>query len=82
MLARLFKLKDVKPSPDIKMINFFLLISCFRQYDILAKTRSGMTKAIIFFRLNDAGSRASNTYYWENLVLVVVPVLDSKGFCL
>ena len=47
-----------------------------------AKTRSGMTKAIIFFRQNDAGSRASNTYYWENLVLVVVPVLDSKGFYL
>ena len=28
---------------------------------------------------NDAGSRARTTLYWENLVLVVVPVLKSQG---
>ena len=47
-----------------------------------AKTRSGMTKAVIFSRQNEAGSRASNTYYWENLVLVVDPVLGSKDLYL
>ena len=29
---------------------------------------------------NDAGSRVSNTQYWENLVLVVVLVLEPKAF--
>ena len=37
-----------------------------------------MTTAITFSRQNDAGSRVSNTQYWENLVLVVVLVLESK----
>ena len=32
-----------------------------------------------FFSRIDAGSLASNTYYGENLVLVVVLVLESKG---
>ena len=43
-----------------------------RHYDIFAKTRSGITPATTFSRQNDAASRASTTYYWENLVLVVV----------
>ena len=64
------------PSPYRKMIN--LLITCFRQYDILAKTHSRMTTAITFSREN-AGSCASNTQYWRNLVLVVVLVLESKA---
>ena len=38
-----------------------------------------MTTATTFSRQNDAASRASTTYYWENLVLVVVLVLESKG---
>ena len=38
-----------------------------------------MTTATTFSRQNDAGSRASTTYYWENLVLVVVLVLESKA---
>ena len=38
-----------------------------------------MTTAITFSRQNDAGSRVSNTQYWENLVLLVVLVLESKG---
>ena len=38
----------------------------------LAKTRRKMTTANSFSRQNDAGSRASTTQYWGNLVLVVV----------
>ena len=38
-----------------------------------------MTTAITFSRQNDTCSRPSNTQYWENLVLVVVLVLESKG---
>ena len=53
-------------------------MTCFRPYDILAKTGSRMTTAITFSRQNDAGSRKSNTQYWKNLVLVVVLVLESK----
>ena len=32
-----------------------------------------------FFRQYDAGSRASSTYYLENLVLGAILVLESKG---
>ena len=38
-----------------------------------------MTTAITFYRQNDAGSRVSNTQDWENLVLVVVLVSESKA---
>ena len=38
-----------------------------------------MTTAIRFSRQNDAGLRASNTQYWENLALVVVLVSESKA---
>ena len=54
-------------------------MTCFRQFDILAKTRSRVTTATIFSLQNDAGLRVSNTVYWENLVLVVVLVLESKA---
>ena len=55
-------------------------MTCSRHFDILAKTRSRMTTATTFSRQNDAaGSRASTTLYWENFVLVVVLVLESKG---
>ena len=37
-----------------------------------------MTTAIRFSGQNDAGLRASNTQYWENLALVVVLVSESK----
>ena len=33
----------------------------------------------MFSRENDAGKRASNTQYWESLVLVVVLVWESKA---
>ena len=47
---------------------------------ILAKTRSSrVTTATTFSRQNDTGSRATTTYYGENLVLVVVLVLESKA---
>ena len=36
-------------------------MTCFRQHDILAKTRGGMTMAITFSRPNDVGSRACTT---------------------
>ena len=54
-------------------------MTCFRHLDILAKTRGRVTTATTFSRQNDAGSRAYTTYYRENLVLVVVLVLESKG---
>ena len=38
-----------------------------------------MTTVTTFSLQNDAASRASTTYYSENLVLVVVLVLESKG---
>ena len=65
-----------------KWQNFLHLITCSRQYYILAKTRGRMTTAITFSRRNDAGSRVSNTQYWENLnkisYFVVVLVSESK----
>ena len=41
--------------------------------------RSRMTTAITFSRQNDVGSRACTTQYWENIVLVVVLVSESKA---
>ena len=75
-LARLFILKEVKLSPNDKMIKLHTFDNLFPPptNDIRAKTRSRMTTAIMFSRQNDAGSRASNTQYWENFLLVVVLV--------
>ena len=36
-------------------------MSCLRQHDILAKTRSRVKTATTFSRQNDAGSRARTT---------------------
>ena len=47
--------------------------------NFFSATCSTITKAITFSRQNDAGSRARTTQYWENLALVVVLVLESKG---
>ena len=38
-----------------------------------------MTTAITFSRQNDAGSRVSKTQDWENLLLVIVLVSESKA---
>ena len=70
-------LKEVKASPDSKMIKH--LITYSRYYDILAKNYRRLTTGTPFSRQNDAGSRVSNTQYWENLVLVVVLVSESKA---
>ena len=56
----------------IYSLNFKNLITSSRHYDILVKTRSRMTT-------DDVGSRARTTKYWENLVLVVVLVSESKA---
>ena len=45
---------------------------------MLAKILSTMAAAITFSRQNDAGSRASTTQNWENLVLVVGLVIIEK----
>ena len=37
------------------------MITCFRHYDILAKTRTRMTTAIAFSRQNNTGSRGRIT---------------------
>ena len=53
---------EVHPSPDRnKMIKLPTLITCFRHYDTLAKTRGRMATAITFSRQNDAGSRVCTT---------------------
>lgn len=38
--------------------------------------------AIMFSLQNDAGLCMSDTQYWENLVLIVILVLESKGLYL
>ena len=42
-------------------------------------TTTKMTTVLRFFRQNDVGLRALNVALWENLVLVVVLVLESKA---
>ena len=66
--------------PIAKWWNFLDLITCSRHFNILAKTRSRITTVITFSRQKDAGSRVSNTQYWENLVPVVVLASESKAF--
>ena len=56
----------LSPSQNDKTFNISV-ITCFRHQDIRAKTRSRMTTATTFSRQN------------ENLELVVVLVLESKG---
>ena len=35
--------------------------------------------ATMFSHQNDPAPRMSTTYYWENLVLVIILALESKG---
>ena len=51
----------------------------FRHDNIFAKPHTKMTTLSRFSRQNDAGLGALNVVLWENLVLVVVLVLESKG---
>ena len=43
-------------------------MTCFRHFDILAKTRRTMTTATTFSRQNDAGSRATATFGTEKIL--------------
>ena len=60
-------------------------MTCYRHFDILAKTLRRMTTAITSppapppQKKNDASARVSNTQYWEDRVLVVVLVSESKA---
>ena len=72
------RLKALFQSQNDKNLNCHL-ITCSRQKDIFAKTRSRMTTVITFSRQNDAGSPACTTLYWKSLIIVVVPVLESVG---
>ena len=47
--------------------------------NIFAKPRTKMTTVSRFSRQNDAGLRALTVVLWENLVLEVVLVLESKA---
>ena len=60
-LALLPLVKKVTPSPDRKTIKLLTFDNLFRYIDILAKTRSRMTKATTFSRQNDVGSRANTS---------------------
>ena len=52
-------LKEVKPSPDWKMIIYLIrYITCFRHCNIFSETRSRMTTAIAISRRNYASSCA------------------------
>ena len=51
----LFLLKEVKPSPECKMITVLTFLICFCHYDVFSRR---MTTATTFSRQNDVGSRA------------------------
>ena len=72
--------RSLSPLLLAKWWNFLHLITGSRLYYILAKTRcSSMTMTTMFSRKNDAGSRLNNTQYWENLVLKVILISESKA---
>ena len=62
-----------------KSQNCYRVVDLFWFDDIFAKPRTKMTAASGFSRQNDAGLRALTVALWENLVLVVVLVLESKA---
>ena len=61
-----------------KSQNCYSGFDLFRHDNIFAKPRTKMTTVSRFSRQNDAGLRALNVGLWENLVLVVVLVQQSK----
>ena len=61
----------------IKLLTFDKLVPATTTFSL--KLVVGVTTAITFSRQNDAGSRVSNTQCWENLVLAVVLVPESKA---
>ena len=58
-LALLPLVKEVTPSPDRKIIKLLTFDNLFSHFNILAKTRTGVTTATTFSCQNDPGSRAS-----------------------
>ena len=62
-----------------KWQNYYRVLVLFWLDDIFAKPRTKMTTVSRFSRQNDVGLRALNVVLWENLVLVVVLVLESKA---
>ena len=66
-----------------KCQNCYPVVDLFWHDDIFAKPRTKMTTVTHFSRQNDAGLRALTFVLWENFVLVVVLVLESKAlYCL
>ena len=79
-LVWLILLKVVKPSADRKMrkrLTVLVMIACFRQYGIFAKTRSRLTTVTTFCRQNDACSRARSAYLLRKSRGVLVFDFDS-----
>ena len=62
-----------------KWQNYHRVLGLFCLDNIFAKPRTKMTTVSRFSRQNDVGLRALNVVLWENLVLTVVLVLDSKA---
>jgi len=62
-VALLSLLKEVKPSPDGKIIKPLTFDNLSDQYDILGKTSSRMTTATVFSGQNNTGSHVSTTEY-------------------
>ena len=72
-LARLFFLKEFKPSVERKMVKVLTFINLFPPLlAILTKTRNKMTMAIAFSLQNDAiHKRSIHNLYSENIALVL-----------
>ena len=62
-----------------KCQNCHRVLDLFWYHNIFANPRLKMTTVSRFSRQNDAGLRALNVVPWENLVLIVVLVLQSKA---
>ena len=62
-----------------KWQNYYRVLDLFWLDNIFAKSRTKMTTVSRFSRQNDVSLRALNVVLWENLVLVVVLVRESKA---
>ena len=62
-----------------KWQNYYHVLDLFWVDNIFAKPRTKMTMVSRFPRQIDVGLRTLNVVLWENLVLVVVLVLESKA---
>ena len=62
-----------------KWQNYHRVLDLFCRDNIFAKPRTKMTTVSRFSRQNDVSLRALNAVLWENLVLVVAIILESKA---